>query len=98
MSERLPELLHAGTLEFRDGVFIMDGWRWGEDRIPPGRYDDSGIVRMAGRSIRQLHEMAHGVRCHCPVHGAGFDTGHIVLGHDEEPPYAPEFWRQLRPI
>jgi hypothetical protein len=84
VSEQLPELQRAGTIEIQNGVLVTADWFWDDDRVP------------AGRSVKELHEASHGAGCTCPVNGFGFDTGHIVLRYDEPAPYAPEFWRQIR--
>jgi hypothetical protein len=86
---RLPELVHAGTLEIRaDGYLHFDDWGWAdpaarvEGRISFSPADgsqaiDGFLATCAGRSIAELHEMSHERGCECPV--TKF-TPRLVLG------------------
>ncbi len=103
---RLPELVHAGTIEVRhdltdEPVLFLEDWGWSDPagrrgRLPPGH----SLAGAGGRSVKELHEISHGAGCECSVDGfipeAAYAGEEREYAHDEPLPYHPDMWEEAR--
>lgn len=66
-------ILDVGIIELRDGEIFLDNWSFhtpeGEMGLSPVGQDGGG--RVAGWELAELHLIAHGHPCSCPVAEAG---------------------------
>jgi hypothetical protein len=84
----LPEIIAVGTIAIRRGQLVLSGWQCHDpDDIIDAPGETAGLSVLMGRSVAELHGLAHGRGCSCPVRGFRPDTGLLTLGYDERPPY-----------
>ncbi len=85
-----PQIISPGVIWAEDGRLHISGWEFTDPSKPVGPIRLTGLDWFMGHSVKELHEMAHGAHCRCPVYGftlINTDTGTQVLAYDEVPAY-----------
>jgi len=87
-----PVIIEVGALAVRDNEIVVgdqdSGWVVEDPTRPVGyRFGPGDPNSMFGRSAKELHTLAHGASCRCPVYGFQVSNRETTWAYDSPVPY-----------
>jgi hypothetical protein len=83
-----PAIIEVGSLGVEDGVLYVDGWAVEDLTRPTGyRFPKWDWNNLFGRSVKELHDLAHATDCRCPIYGFTPKDRTTTLAYDSPAPY-----------